>query len=119
MFYHTTNKTEESWSRTDLEKLKPSSDSSAIIERINKVNTEGMSYETAVDVIKAQLGTWRRFYKQNDIVEAEEDWTESNLRFTKIQSIDIFYKITDLGNNKIKIKSWIEEPKEEDNSEKE
>lgn len=118
MFHVSTNKTEESWTRGDLEKLKPSSDSQEIIDRINKLNTEGMSYSTAIDFIKAQLGTWRRFYKQDSKVEAEEDWTETNLRFTRIRSLDIVYKITDLGNGKIKIKSKIEAPAPEESVEK-
>ena len=63
MFRISTNKTEESWARNDIKKAKPSEDSNEILERINKLSTEGMSYETAIDFFKLQLATWRRFYK--------------------------------------------------------
>jgi len=93
MYYHTTNKTEESWARSDIEKLKPSKDSKEILERINKLNISAMSYETVIDFIKAQLSTWRRFYKEDDKVEVEEAWTPDNRKVTRIKSLDIVYYV--------------------------
>lgn len=118
MFHVTTNKTEESWSRADIKKVKPSEDPNDIVNRINRQAAEGMDYKTAIDFLKAQLGTWRRFYKQSDVVELEEDWTETNLPFTKITSLNIYYTVTDLGNNKIKIKQGFEEVKKEESESK-
>lgn len=105
MFRVSTNKTEESWSRGDIKKVKPSEDSSEILERINKLSTEGMSYDTAIDFFKMQLGTWRRFYKEDDKVEVDEAYTADNHRVTQVKSLNIVYYVRELDGNKIKISS--------------
>ena len=91
MFHISTNKTEESWARTDIKNAKPSEDSNEILERINKLSTEGMSYETAIDFFTMQLGTWRRFYKEDDKVEVDEAYTADNRRVTQVKSLNIVY----------------------------
>lgn len=105
MFHISTNKTEESWSRSDIKNAKPSEDSNEILERINKLSTEGMSYETAVDFLQMQLGTWRRFYKEDDKVEVDEAWTGDNKRVTQIKSLNIVFYVRELDDRTIKIKS--------------
>ncbi|MBQ9206236.1 MAG: hypothetical protein IJ158_05930 [Treponema sp.] len=105
MFHVTTNKTEESWARSDIKKAKPSENSDEILERINKLSTEGMSYETAVDFFTMQLGTWRRFYKEDDKVEVDEAYTADNRRVTQVKSLNIVYYVREMPENKIKITS--------------
>ena len=105
MFRISTNKTEESWARNDIKKAKPSEDSNEILERINKLSTEGMSYETAVDFFKLQLATWRRFYKEDDNVEVDEAYTADNKRVTQIKSLNIVFYVREVGPNGIKITS--------------
>lgn len=105
MFRISTNKTEESWARNDIKKAKPSEDSNEILERINKLSTEGMSYETAVDFFKLQLATWRRFYKEDDNVEVDEAYTADNKRVTQIKSLNIVFYVRELGPNEIKVTS--------------
>ena len=105
MFHITHNKTEESWSRNDIKKVKPSEDSNEILERINKIDTSQMSHETAVDFFKLQLGTWRRFYKEDDKVEVEEAFNEDNKKVTRVKSLNIVFFVRDLGEGKIKITS--------------
>lgn len=105
MFHITTNKTEESWTRGDIKKVKPSDDSNEILERINKIDTSQMSYDTAIDFFKLQLGTWRRFYKEDDKVQVDETFTEENKKITRIQSLNILFFVRDLGEGKIKITS--------------
>lgn len=105
MFRVSTNKTAESWARTDIKNAKPSEDSNEILERINKLSTEGMSFDTAVDFFKMQLATWRRFYKEDDKVEVEEAFTADNKRVNQIKSLNIVYYVRELGDNKIKITS--------------
>ncbi|WP_294428342.1 hypothetical protein [uncultured Treponema sp.] len=105
MFHITTNKTEESWTRGDIKKVKPSEDSNEILERINKIDTSQMSYSTAIDFFKLQLGTWRRFYKEDDNVQVEETYTEENKKITRIKSLNIVFFVRDLGEGKIKITS--------------
>ena len=103
MFHISTNKTEESWARSDIKKAKPSENSDEILERINKLSTEGMSYETAVDFFTMQLGTWRRFYKEDDKVEVDEAYTADNRRVTQVKSLNIVYYVREMPENKIKI----------------
>ncbi|MDY6396249.1 MAG: hypothetical protein SPL22_00830 [Treponema sp.] len=105
MFRISTNKTEESWARNDIKKAKPSEDSNEILERINKLSTEGMSYETAVDFFKLQLATWRRFYKEDDNVEVDEAYTADNKRVTQIKSLNIVFYVREVGPNEIKVTS--------------
>ena len=105
MFRISTNKTEESWARNDIKKAKPSEDSNEILERINKLSTEGMSYETAVDFFKLQLATWRRFYKEDDNVEVDEAYTADNKHVTQIKSLNIVFYVREVGPNEIKITS--------------
>lgn len=105
MFRISTNKTEESWARNDIKKAKPSEDSNEILERINKLSTEGMSYETAVDFFKLQLATWRRFYKEDDTVEVDEAYTADNKRVTQIKSLNIVFYVREVGPNEIKVTS--------------
>lgn len=105
MFRVTMNKTEESWARSDIKKAKPSEDSSEILERINKLGTEGLTYETAIDFFKMQLGTWRRFYKEDDKVEVDEAYTADNKRVTQIKSLNIVYYVREINENQIKITS--------------
>ena len=105
MFRISTNKTEESWARNDIKKAKPSEDSNEILERINKLSTEGMSYETAVDFFKLQLATWRRFYKEDDKVEVDEAYTADNKRVTQIKSLNIVFYVREVGPNEIKVTS--------------
>ena len=105
MFHITTNKTEESWARTDIKNAKPSEDSNEILERINKMSTEGMSYDTAVDFFTMQLGTWRRFYKENDKVQVDEAYTADNKRVTQIKSLNIVYYVREIDDRNIKIVS--------------
>ena len=105
MFHVTTNKTEESWSRADIKKVKPSEDPNDIVNRINRQAAEGMDYKTAIDFLKAQLGTWRRFYKENDMVEVDEAFTPENHRVTQIKSLNIVYYVRELKDSKIKVTS--------------
>ena len=105
MFRISTNKTEESWTRNDIKKAKPSEDSNEILERINKLSTEGMSYETAVDFFKLQLATWRRFYKEDDNVEVDEAYTADNKRVTQVKSLNIVFYVREVGPNEIKVTS--------------
>ena len=105
MFHVTTNKTEESWARTDIKNAKPSEDSNEILERINKLSTEGMSYETAIDFFTMQLGTWRRFYKEDDKIEVDEAYTADNRRVTQIKSLNIVYYVIEVNDREIKIKN--------------
>lgn len=105
MFRVSTNKTEESWARNDIKKIKPSEDSNEILERINKLNSEGMSYATAVDFYKLQLATWRRFYKEDDKVEVDEAYTADNKRVTQLKSLNIVFYVREIGPNEIKITS--------------
>ena len=105
MFRISTNKTEESWSRSDIKKAKPSEDSNEILERINKINTEGMSYDTAIDFFKLQLATWRRFYKEDDKVDVDEAYTADNKRVTQVKSLNIVFYVREIGPNEIKITS--------------
>ncbi|WP_296322014.1 hypothetical protein [Treponema sp. UBA3813] len=105
MFHITTNKTEESWARSDIKNAKPSEDSNEILERINKLSTEGMSYEAAIDFFKTQLGTWRRFYKEDDKVEVDEAWTADNKRVTQIKSLNIVFYVREVDARTIKIRS--------------
>lgn len=105
MFRISTNKTEESWARNDIKKAKPSEDSNEILERINKLSTEGMSYETAVDFFKLQLATWRRFYKEDDNVEVDEAYTADNKRVTQVKSLNIVFYVREVGPNEIKVTS--------------
>ena len=105
MFRISTNKTEESWARNDIKKAKPSEDSNEILERINKLSTEGMSYETAIDFFKLQLATWRRFYKEDDNVEVDEAYTADNKRVTQIKSLNIVFYVREVGPNEIKVTS--------------
>ena len=105
MFHISTNRTEESWSRNDIKKVKPSEDSSEILERINQHSTEGMSFEAAVDFLKMQLGTWRRFYKESDKIDVDEAYTADNHRVMQIESLNIVYYVRDIDGTKIKITS--------------
>lgn len=105
MFRVTTNRTEESWSRKDIKKVKPSEDSSEILERITKIIPSDMSYEAAIDFFKMQLGTWRRFYKEDDEVDIVENFTKDNKRITQIKSLNIVFYVVDLNGRDIKIKS--------------
>jgi hypothetical protein len=105
MFRISTNKTEESWARNDIKKAKPSEDSNEILERINKLSTEGMSYDTAVDFFKLQLATWRRFYKEDDKVEVDEAYTADNKRVTQIKSLNIVFYVREINPNEIKVTS--------------
>ncbi|MBB5224713.1 hypothetical protein [Treponema ruminis] len=105
MFRISTNKTEESWSRNDIKKAKPSEDSNEILERINKLSTEGMSYDTAIDFFKLQLATWRRFYKEDDKVDVDEAYTADNKRVTQVKSLNIVFYVREIGPNEIKITS--------------
>jgi len=105
MFRISTNKTEESWARNDIKKAKPSEDSNEILERINKLSTEGMSYDTAVDFFKLQLATWRRFYKEDDKVEVDEAYTVDNKRVTQIKSLNIVFYVREINPNEIKVTS--------------
>lgn len=105
MFRISTNKTEESWARNDIKKAKPSEDSNEILERINKLSTEGMSYETAIDFFKLQLATWRRFYKEDDNVEVDEAYTTDNKRVTQVKSLNIVFYVREVGPNEIKVTS--------------
>ena len=105
MFHISTNKTEESWARQDIKNAKPSEDSNEILDRINKLGTEGMNYEAAIDFLKLQLGTWRRFYKENDMVEVDEAFTPENHRVTQIKSLNIVYYVRELKDSKIKVTS--------------
>ena len=57
MYHITTNKTEDSWSRSDIKNAKPSENSNEILERINKIAPENMAYDTAIDFFTTQLGT--------------------------------------------------------------
>ena len=97
------NKTEESWSRADIKNAKPSENSDDILNRINRLSTDDMSYDTAVDFFKTQLGTWRRFYKQDDKVQVDEAYTADNHRVTQVKSLNIVYYVRELDGNKIKI----------------
>ena len=105
MFHITTNKTEESWARSDIKKAKPSENSDEILERINKLSTEGMSYETVIDFFKMQLGTWRRFYKEDDQVVIDEAYTADNKKVTRILSKNIVFYIRETGPNAYKVSS--------------
>ncbi len=105
MFRISTNKTEESWARNDIKKAKPSEDSNEILERINKLSTEGMSYETAIDFFKLQLATWRRFYKEDDNVEVDEAYTADNKRVTQVKSLNIVFYVREISPNEIKVTS--------------
>ncbi|MBQ9908839.1 MAG: hypothetical protein IJM48_03475 [Treponema sp.] len=105
MYRISTNKTEESWARNDIKKIKPSEDSSEILERINKLSTQGMSYDTAVDFFKMQLGTWRRFYKEDDKVEVDEAYTADNRRVTQVKSLNIVFYVREISPTEIKITS--------------
>lgn len=105
MFHITTNKTEESWSRTDIKKVKPSEDSNEILERLNNLKTEGLSYSSAIDLFKMQLATWRRFYKENDAVDVTEAYTAENKRVTQIRSLNIVFYVREISADKIKITS--------------
>ncbi|MBP3773028.1 MAG: hypothetical protein J6I53_10135 [Treponema sp.] len=103
MFHISTNKTEDSWARNDIKNAKPSEDSNEILERINRLSTEGMSYDTAIDFFTMQLGTWRRFYKEDDKVEVDEAFTADNHRVTQIKSLNIVYYVREIDSTKIKI----------------
>ena len=103
MFHITTNKTEESWSRSDIRKAAPSADSNEILQRINLQNTEGMSYETAIDFLKMQLATWRRFYKEDDKVELDEAYTVENKKVSQVKSLNIVYYVRELDSDRIKV----------------
>lgn len=105
MFRISTNRTEDSWSRKDLRKVQPSTDSSEILERITKIIPSDLSYEAAIDFFKMQLGTWRRFYKEDDTVEVDENFTADNKRVTQIKSLNIVFYVVDLNGREIKIKS--------------
>lgn len=105
MFRISTNKTEESWARQDIKNAKPSEDSNEILERINNLGTDGMNYDSAIDFLKLQLGTWRRFYKENDMVEVDEAFTPENHRVTQIKSLNIVYYVRELKDSKIKVTS--------------
>jgi len=103
MFHVSTNKTEESWARKDIKDVKPSENSDEILERIQKLSIEGMSYDTVVDYYKTQLGTWRRFYKQDDKVEIEEAWTSDNRKVTRILSLNIVFYIREKKDGSFKV----------------
>ena len=105
MYHITTNKTEESWSRSDIKKAKPSENSDEILERITKITPEGMSYDNAIDFFKMQLGTWRRFYKEDDKVQVDEAYTNDNRRVTQIKSLNIVFYVIEMTDREIKIKS--------------
>ena len=105
MFHVTTNKTEESWARSDIKKAKPSENSDEILERINKLSTDGMSYDSVIDFFKMQLGTWRRFYKEDDTVQVDEAYTAENLKVTQVKSLNIVFYVRERKNGTIKITS--------------
>jgi len=103
MFHITTNKTEESWSRADIRNAAPSADSKEILNRINIQASEAMPYSTAIDFIKLQLATWRRFYKEDDKVQTEETFTAENKKVTQIKSLNIVYYVRQLDSEHIKV----------------
>ncbi len=105
MFRVTTNRTEQSWARTDIKNAKPSEDSNEILERITKIMPEGMSFDAAVDFCKMQLGTWRRFYKENDKVDVDEAFTAENKKVTQIRSLSIVFYVREIDDRNIKISS--------------
>ncbi|MCR4823424.1 MAG: hypothetical protein K5873_11205 [Treponema sp.] len=105
MYHISTNKTEESWSRSDIKKAKPSENSDEILERINKLGIDGMDYDTVVDFYKMQLGTWRRFYKEDDNVEVDEAWTLDNRKITRIRSLNIVFYIREKKDGTYKVNS--------------
>ena len=105
MFHITTNKTEESWARNDIKNAKPSENSNEILERINNITPAGMSYDNAIDFFKMQLGTWRRFYKEDDKVQVDEAYTADNKRVTQIKSLNIVFYVREVSDREIKIKS--------------
>ena len=105
MFHVTTNKTEESWARADIKKAKPSENSDEILERIQKLSTEGMSYESAVDFFKSQLATWRRFYKEDDNVQVDEAFTADNRKVTRVKSLNIVFFVKERDRTTYKVTS--------------
>ncbi|MBQ0050799.1 MAG: hypothetical protein KBT11_01900 [Treponema sp.] len=105
MFYASTNKTEESWSRMSVQKAKPSQNADEIMDRILKNADKSMSYETAVDFFKLQLGTWRRFYKQDDSVQVEETVTGDKLRVSRIKSLNIVFYIKEKADRTVDIRA--------------
>jgi len=106
MFHVTTNKTEESWNRGDLKKARPSENSDEeILGRITKIIPQGMSHETAVDFFKMQLGTWRRFYKEDDNVQVDEAYTAENKRVTQVKSLNLVFYVREVNGSEIKITS--------------
>ena len=64
-----------------------------------------MSYDAAIDFFKTQLGTWRRFYKEDDKVEVDEAWTADNKRVTQIKSLNIVFYVREVDDRTIKIRS--------------
>lgn len=105
MHYASENKTEESWSRMGVRKASPSENSDEIMDRILKLSTDGMSYETAVDFFKHQLATWRRFYKQDDSVHVEENLTSSQKRVSSIKSKNIVFYVRERSDGSVKVKA--------------
>lgn len=94
MFYASTNKTEESWSRMGIRKMMPTNPDE-ILSKVSSLNSSGMRYETAVDFYSCQLATWRRFYKQDDSVTKDESVSSDGLRITKLKSMNIVFTISE------------------------
>ena len=87
------------------EKFLRQENSDEILERITKIMPEGMSYDNAIDFFKMQLGTWRRFYKEDDKVQVDEAYTNDNRRVTQIKSLNIVFYVIEMTDREIKIKS--------------
>ncbi len=104
MFYASTNKTEESWSRMGIKKAKPSEDSNELVDRIARLSISGMRYETVVDFYKTQLASWRRFYKQDDTVEIDETFTSDQMRCARVQSLNIVFYVKEMKDGTVKTK---------------
>lgn len=103
MYHISTNKTEESWSRSDIRKAAPGTDSNEILERINMATAQTMPYSTAVDFLKLQLATWRRFYKEDDTVQVDEAYTAENKQVSQIRSLNIVYYVRVIDSETIKV----------------
>lgn len=102
MFYVSTNKTEESWSRNAIRKAKPSDDTNELVDRIARLSISGMSYESVVDFYKLQLASWRRFYKQSDEVDVTESFTSDSLRCSRIKSLNIVFYVKEMEDGTLK-----------------
>lgn len=114
MFYASMNKTKDEWTRKGIRNEKPSDNSDEILDRIHKLNIDGMSFDDVVDYYRMQLSSWRRFYKESDEVVVTHSVTSGNLRAARIKSLNIVFYIIEESSSKLKINASFVTDSDED-----